>query len=92
MGCFVRIDTCWVPRTCPFCERPPDSNEHVDPQWISRHYLERDAGPGTSTMSFGDLYPPRTVPLLNQTVRICGSCNDGWMAQLVGSATLTGPT
>jgi len=71
-----------VPRTCPFCSRPPDTAEHVDPQWISRHYLERDEKPGTFTMTFGDLYSPRTVPILNQTIRVCGSCNGGWMATL----------
>ncbi|MDA8284342.1 MAG: hypothetical protein M0Z42_13850, partial [Actinomycetota bacterium] len=71
-----------MPRTCPFCDRPADTAEHVDPQWISRHYLERDVKPGTFTMSFGDLYPPRTVPLLNQTIRVCSWCNGGWMATL----------
>jgi hypothetical protein len=71
-----------VPRTCPFCGQPADTVEHVDPEWISRHYLERDASPGTFTMSFGDLYAPRTVPRLNQTVHLCGSCNSGWMAAL----------
>lgn len=69
-------------RHCPFCARPADTDEHVDPQWISRFYLERDSQPGNFTMSFGGLYPPRTVPLLNQTVRVCGSCNQGWMARL----------
>jgi hypothetical protein len=33
-------------------------------------------------MSFGDLYALRTVPVLNQTVKVCGNCNGGWMARL----------
>jgi hypothetical protein len=33
-------------------------------------------------MSFGNLYPSRTVPVLNQTVKVCSACNSGWMAQL----------
>jgi hypothetical protein len=33
-------------------------------------------------MSFSGLYPARIVPLLNQTIRICSSCNGGWMAAL----------
>ena len=79
---FGAAHTVCVPRTCPFCDRPADTAEHVEPRWISRHYLECDASPGTFTMSFGDLYPSRTVPLLNQTVRVCGVCNGGRMAAL----------
>jgi hypothetical protein len=71
-----------VARTCPFCERPADTVEHVDPRWISRHYLDSDTSPGTFTMSFGELYTSRTVPVLNQTVKVCGTCNSGWMARL----------
>jgi len=33
-------------------------------------------------MSFGGLYPSRTVPRLNQTIRVCHGCNGGWMARL----------
>jgi hypothetical protein len=73
---------CIVARTCPFCDRPADSAEHADPQWMSRYYLDRDTGAGSFTMSFGGLYPDRTVPVLNQTIRVCHRCNGGWMAIL----------
>jgi len=73
-------------RRCPFCENPADSREHVDPQWVSRLYLGADSGVGTFTMSFGGLYPERTARTLNQTVRVCRSCNSGWMAQLEARA------
>ena len=33
-------------------------------------------------MTFGDLYPERTAKKLNQTVRVCHKCNNGWMANL----------
>jgi hypothetical protein len=51
---------------------------------MSRYYLDREAGTGSFTMSFGGLYPDRTVPVLNQTVRVCRHCNGGWMAVLEG--------
>ena len=73
-------------RRCPFCDNPADSAEHVDPLWITRMYLEADSSPGTFTVSFGDLYPDRTAKTLNQTVRVCSSCNSGWMAQLEAKA------
>jgi|BarGraNGADG00212_1021973.scaffolds.fasta_scaffold10691_4 hypothetical protein len=71
-----------MPRQCPFCENTANSGEHVDPRWVSRLYLDADSGPGTFTMSFGGLYPERTARTLNQTVRVCRSCNGGWMARL----------
>lgn len=33
-------------------------------------------------MSFGELYTSRTVPILNQTVKVCATCNGGWMVRL----------
>ena len=77
-----------VARICPFSAWPADTVEHVDPRWISRHYLDSDTSPGTFTMSFGDLYPSRTAPVLNQTVKVCGTCNSGWMARLEGQVKL----
>ena len=38
------VDTCIVARARPFCDRPADSAEHADPQWMSRYYLDRDPG------------------------------------------------
>jgi hypothetical protein len=73
---------CIVGRACPFCDRPADSADHADPQWMSRYYLDRDPGVGSFAMSFGGLYPDRAVPLLNQTIRVCQHCNGGWMAVL----------
>jgi hypothetical protein len=64
--------------------RRADSDEHVYAQWISDHYLERDGSQGNFTMTFGDLYPQRTAKKLNQTVRVCHICNNGWMSNLEG--------
>ena len=70
-----------MPRACPFYANPANTVEHVEPQWLSRYYRQR-GGSGSFTMSFGDLYPTRTVPTLNQTVKVCGACNSGWMSNL----------
>lgn len=35
-------------------------------------------------MGFGGLYPERTAKKLNQTVRVCHVCNNGWMSALEG--------
>lgn len=69
-------------RMCPFCSKKADSDEHVNAQWISDHFRARDGGNGKFTMTFGDLYPQRTAKRLNQTVRVCQVCNNGWMSTL----------
>jgi len=33
-------------------------------------------------MTFGDLYPQRTAKKMNQIVRVCHTCNSGWMSRL----------
>ncbi len=75
-----------MPRRCPFCPRNANTAEHVNPNWLSQMYRQRN-GPGTFTMRFGGLYPERTVKnRFNQTVRVCLACNTGWMARLEARA------
>ena len=82
----ILANTEGMPRRCPFCANMANSGEHVDPRWVSRLYHDADSGAGTFTMSFGGLYSERTARTLNQTVRVCRSCNGGWMAQLEARA------
>lgn len=37
-------------------------------------------------MRFGGLFPDRKARTLNQTVKVCSSCNSGWMSRLESAA------
>jgi hypothetical protein len=70
-------------RECPFCPRHANTAEHLYPQWISRHYRDNGGPASDFTLSMGAaLGGTRRAKLLNQTVKVCGVCNNGWMSRL----------
>lgn len=69
-------------KTCLFCPNRADSAEHVYPQWMSRRYLNGAGQRASFTMRFGGLFPERVTRTLNQTVKVCSQCNNGWMSRL----------
>jgi hypothetical protein len=73
-------------RVCLFCSRRADSAEHVYPLWISRRFNKNASPRGGFTMNFDGLYPTRWTRTLNQRVKVCRTCNNGWMSQLENSS------
>lgn len=76
-----------MPRECPFCRGRADSREHVYPQWISRRFLEGASERAFFTMRMGTGIPERRTRTLNQTVKVCSTCNNGWMSRLESTAS-----
>lgn len=74
-----------VARICPFCPRPARSNEHVIPQWMSRGYMA-DAGERAFFTRSEDGLPQRTAKLMDDKVKVCTACNNGWMSRLEEAA------
>lgn len=70
-------------RECPFCTRQANTAEHLYPQWISRHYRDNGSPASDFTLSMGpSLGGTRRSKVLNQKVKVCAVCNNGWMSQL----------
>lgn len=49
---------------------------------MTRRYLKGASQRASFTLRFGGLFPDREARTLNQTVKVCAECNNGWMSQL----------
>lgn len=71
-------------RTCLFCDKTANSNEHASPKWLVQ-YLEHDRP--RITVKFPDGtnrdYPGKSVEVQS----VCHDCNTGWMSKLESSVS-----
>lgn len=94
-GCISQAGRSWqetaygrqkMSQTCPFCPRRANSREHIYAQWITRRYTKEASSNAFFTMRFGGLFPDREARTLNVTIKVCASCNNGWMSRLENEA------
>jgi hypothetical protein len=73
-------------RACIFCGAPPDSGEHILPDWLRDVLPSGEAVVHFRQVGGGERHEWERRPFREKTQFVCEPCNTGWMSRLEGKS------